>query len=66
MNKEKRLLKLKPWILFWFTLITGFIIGEMIGYVEGKSLFLGLILSGICLSINYVIGEIRRDGLRSD
>lgn len=60
MNEEKRLLKLKPWILFWFTLIIGFIIGEMIGYVEGKSLALGLVLAAISLLINYTVGEIRK------
>ncbi|QQM14553.1 hypothetical protein CPT_MarsHill_019 [Staphylococcus phage MarsHill] len=66
MEKEKKLLKIKPWILFWFTFILGFIIGELFGYVEGKSIFVGVILSGTCLSINYMIGEIRRNGLKSD
>ncbi|WRM43361.1 hypothetical protein [Staphylococcus phage LY01] len=46
--------------MFWSVFILGFIIGDVLGYVEGKSLALGLMLSGISLLINYTVGEYRK------
>ncbi|BDE75773.1 hypothetical protein UFVDC4_00194 [Staphylococcus phage vB_SauM-UFV_DC4] len=58
-------IKIKPWIVFWTVFIIGFIVGEILGYVEGKSLFVGIVSAFICLGINYMVGEIRRDIIRN-